>query len=905
MDRDQKYQRALERIAECRKTRSKSLDLSGLIVDRVPDEVQTLDWLEVLDLSFRRWDSKREIHVYTSEYGHLSSVPDWLMQLPLTDLRIVGHRINKLNPLSGLHSLQTLYCHHNQVNDLSPLSGLHYLQTLRCDSNQVSDLSPLCDLHSLQILDCESNQVKDLIPLNGLHNLHTLYCESNQVKDLIPLSGLHSLHTLYCEANQVSDLSPLHSLIESHQLVTLRIHRNPVTGLPAELLDENLFENMATDIRAFLLDLKQGSTTNRAIKVLLVGNGCVGKTTLVKNLLSAQPASVALQDRTHGIVIEHWLLALDDGSTVDIQLWDFGGQEIFHATHRLFAQDRALYLLLWAEQTDEDPLQAQHSVIYWLDFIGDLAPNSRIILVKNQIDRSDQYAFPPELNNDMSAFADQEKICALQALGLESLTLKIKQQIHALRRYWDFPFPQSWLTVQNQLVQRCADKTIAWTAFTIMCEQAGMSNPPVLVRYLHATGFLFYQENKMDNRLILDQNWMINMIYRVFDHREAFFSEIQRMDGVIPGSYTERIWSETEQSEREIYLQFMCASNIAFEIDHQWRIPFEQREYVIPALLPKILNTPWPSAEWIAELQYPFLHRSIIERVIIALASLSVDRQWWRNGIRLQDSENKCLLELDATEPNTGPNAEQGVLRIRLHGGNNQDKIISFSRVLDCLENIHHHQRQPLVAWSLNGVDFVNVEALQQARSNKETHVASRTAKVLELSMFAGIPDQFDDKQHFPKESAVSNTPKLFISYSHKDAEYKDELLNRLKVISRQFNVDTWHDEQLLAGDKIDPEIIKQLDVADMVIMLISPDFIASDYCFETEMQRALENAEQRSSRVIPIIVRETPDWHQHAIGQDLALPDDGKPLEDWPSADKFWGSVQTGIRRVIEDFVG
>lgn len=143
--------------------------------------------------------------------------------------------------------------------------------------------------------------------------------------------------------------------------------------------------------------------------------------------------------------------------------------------------------------------------------------------------------------------------------------------------------------------------------------------------------------------------------------------------------------------------------------------------------------------------------------------------------------------------------------------------------------------------------------------------------------------------------------PRIFVSYSHHDTQYKDELLKRLKIISRQAEIDAWDDGQLLAGDTIDSAIRVQLDSADIVCMLISPDFIASDYCYSQEMKQAMANAEQRHTRIVAIIIRDTPDWRDYVFGHLLALPSDGKPIEDWPSADKFWAQVQIGLKRVIE----
>lgn len=85
------------------------------------------------------------------------------------------------------------------------------------------------------------------------------------------------------------------------------------------------------------------------------------------------------------------------------------------------------------------------------------------------------------------------------------------------------------------------------------------------------------------------------------------------------------------------------------------------------------------------------------------------------------------------------------------------------------------------------------------------------------------------------------------------------------------------------------------------MILLISPDFIDSDYCFSKEMEVALKAYEKNKNVVIPIIIRETTDWHDFEIGKITALPTDGKPLSQWIDKDAFWADVQKGIKLQVE----
>lgn len=124
---------------------------------------------------------------------------------------------------------------------------------------------------------------------------------------------------------------------------------------------------------------------------------------------------------------------------------------------------------------------------------------------------------------------------------------------------------------------------------------------------------------------------------------------------------------------------------------------------------------------------------------------------------------------------------------------------------------------------------------------------------------------------------------KLFFSYSHKDEVLRDELEIHLASLKRQGVIATWHDRRIGAGNEFDHSINEHLKSADIVLLLISPYFIASDYCFEVEMKQALERHENKQSIVIPVILHPC-DWHDMPFGKLLASPTDGKPISKFPN---------------------
>jgi hypothetical protein len=147
--------------------------------------------------------------------------------------------------------------------------------------------------------------------------------------------------------------------------------------------------------------------------------------------------------------------------------------------------------------------------------------------------------------------------------------------------------------------------------------------------------------------------------------------------------------------------------------------------------------------------------------------------------------------------------------------------------------------------------------------------------------------------------AARSTSIEIFISYSHRDEKLRHELETHLSLLRRQGVINAWHDRMVPAGTEWADQIDEHLESAAIILLLISPDFMASDYCYETEMTRAIERHEARQACVIPVILRAS-DWKSAPFGKLQALPKDGKPIMSWPDRDEAFLDVAQGIRTAI-----
>ena len=264
-------------------------------------------------------------------------------------------KVSDLAPLAGLAALQTLYCWQTPVADLAPLAGLAALQTLNFAARtQVADLAPLAGLAALQTLYCSGTPVADLAPSPASPRCKRSFAPnfpspppppSTKVSDLAPLAGLGKLRKLNCSMCRLTVFPMMIMTATSLEELILYDFRLPDT--PAEVLSQSAGENCLASLRAHFHDLESGSVATTDVKLIVLGNGRVGKTQFCRRLRGEDYDETI--DSTHGIVVTSAALPARNGEdAVRLHIWDFGGQDIYHGTHALFARSSAVFALIWA-----------------------------------------------------------------------------------------------------------------------------------------------------------------------------------------------------------------------------------------------------------------------------------------------------------------------------------------------------------------------------------------------------------------------------------------------------------------------------------------------------------------------------------------------------------------------------
>ena len=389
----------------------------------------------------------------------------------LTQLRKLYLFENQLTALpeslDRLTQLEALYLGGNRLTALpESLGSLTELQELSLWSNQLTTLPESIDrLTQLQQLYLANNQLTALPEsIDRLTQLQTLYLANNQLTALPESIGrLTQLQRLYLDNNQLTALpEPIEKLTH---LKGLLLHGNDALGIPPEILgpawqqvrdEKATLANPAEILQYYFRTRAEPTRALNEAKILLVGQGGVGKTSLVKRLVdnTFDPD----ERKTEGINITQWPIPVRSGGAdgnIRLNIWDFGGQEIMHATHQFFLTKRSLYLLVLDARKGEN----EGNMHYWLRIIQSYGADSPVLVVINQNEPPNQLDLnETRLGKDYAPnVRGFFKTSCSKGTGIAELRTAIEKQVQRLEHVHD-RVPVSYFRVKEELEEQAREK---------------------------------------------------------------------------------------------------------------------------------------------------------------------------------------------------------------------------------------------------------------------------------------------------------------------------------------------------------------------------------------------------------------------------------------------------------------
>ena len=819
-----------------------------------------------------------------------------------TDLDLSGLGLTEVPAALGeLQQLGKLNLGSNQLREVpATLGELRQLQELNLYGNQLREVpATLGELRQLQRLYLSNNQLREVpATLGELRQLQELLLPTNQLREVpAALGELRQLQCLFLENNQLREVPA--ALGECKKLTHLFLHGNPDLGIPAEILGPRwqevyTYPNPAQPANpADILDYYfRPKRPLLEAKLILVGRGAVGKTSLVNRLVHN---TFGQEKKTEGIKITRWDVPLPGGDEAHLNVWDFGGQEIMHATHQFFLTRRSLYLLVLSGREGSADQDAE----YWLKLIESFGGESPALVVLNKQREHPCEVNQRQLQGKYPFIRGFLKTDCDDCLGIDELHRRLKDEINALPHLRD-GFPSEWFAVKDHL-PRLRKNFVSFDEYRKACRRLKVKSEAeqnLLGRYLHDLGVMlnFREDERLQDTHVLKPHWVTEGIYTILNAPQLAgkYGELRVRDlkTILPAK-------DYPVNMHTFVLDLMKKFELCFTF------PDSDTHYLIPELLG--IQEPEAAAEFKPagclnfRYEYEVLPEGLLPRFIVRTHSLSEGEHRWRTGVILRFEEGRALVKADVVDKKVFIHVTgQAEARRRLLAVIRSD----FERIHSDLKfkpaelvPLHEHPDeavtyQELLVYEQNGMKtFPKVIGKTVIQVGVQQHLNG-----VDLAGTRRREDRREELAEMREEPI-----RVFISYAHKDERFRLALEPHLKLLQRQRLIATWHDRLIKPGTQWKDVIDANLEQAKIILLLVSADFIASDYCWEIEMKRALERHEKGEARVIPVIIREAK-WDAAPFAKLQALPEKGKAVDLWKKKDQAWRSVADGVEKVAAE---
>lgn len=860
----------------------------------------------ITDISSLKYMKQLEnLSLYSNNIENITSLKTLLL---LKKISLRDNRITDIKALGMSVSLEELDLRTNAIKDLSPLIGNPSLRKLYLKNNNIHSVASLAGILTLEELDFGNNSIDDLSPLMKLRKLQKINFDDTMVSKLRPLASLGALKEFSCKGCKIGDCTA--DVYETGDAQQIRGYFGiPLVG-PAKKAPSTRSKRSA-DSKTINAGSSEGASTDQKkdVKLIILGNSNAGKSNLV-NYLETEIYQ-GQRKTTHGLEVRRWLpdeKTYPELKDIAVSIWDFGGQEYYHESYRLFLSSNAVYLLLWSADTningrrkalleDNTPeVDLEHFEIrYWLDTIryySKASTMTSLLVAQNKIDQPEGKRRLTQELHDQYGIKDSFHISLQEGSKKDNprqhglLTNFLSDLEYAIKDAADkVPPPPHWQNIRNRILSMknssaqhkdffsTIDKDALWISlqdFTKGCMAiTGLPQNEdqeyTIPRWLDRGGVVvfFPDIELLKDKIFIRPDQLARTIYEVLNKDVlAKGGEFSKND-ILPNK---------KEEHKDVFLGI--ARHLELIFPHPTK---GDGYYIAPQYLPethaiedlfKIASKDaWLSAFWV---RTPlFYYKKILHGLLIRFASDPNTKSpyFWKHGILFIKNDLRVLIkglypsekehegtilisvEKDATRQGKlqkeifdalfyilGENSRLSLkAQVEFTGTENSSRPDETTQLLDLLEDIK-------VEVSYDGANFI--EYRQLLLNDKEPKIRlADTNTWLSMKNFSSI---------LPFNPIRAK--KVFLSYSHQNVAWLKRLRTHLAGLRRSKEIESWDDRELLPGDLWDASIKKNLEEADVFILLLSADFIASEYIWNEELQAAFRHFRSRNAQIIPIL---------------------------------------------------
>jgi internalin A len=607
------------------------------------------------------------------------AIPKSLSKLQFLD--ISDSELAELSFEGGLPNLKKLDISGCKIKNLELYGDFDSLDTIEAQNNQLTLFKIHDKCPNLRILDLSGNKIVFFLLPSNLPSLELLYLQGgNKVRDISFLSEAPVIQTLNLHSNAVYEISSLRHLLDRVQFKWEKsgdgvlLEDCHLSIPPPEIVKEGN-ENILNYFRE--QDI-QGTDTLYEAKLLIVGEGGAGKTSLCRRIIDPTLDLPLENESTKGIEIHHYEFPMENGRGFRVNVWDFGGQEIYHATHQFFLTKRSLYILLDDTRKNHKTVQDE-GFKYWLEVIELLSGKSPVLIFQNEKTGRSKLIDMAGIKRRFDNVKEKFEGDLIKPESVNGIKKAIKYYVEQLPHIGEV-LPKKWIDIRSE-IEEIGGKIpfISQEEYFRIYEkhlERDRKKALQLSQYLHDLGvFLNFQDDLLLSQTVILQNtWATEAVFKILDDEI-----VKEKRGRFNSEDCKRLWVESEYAGMHPQLlALMIKFELAYQLPDSFPVTWLAPQLLSPSK-PDELNGWETPGDLELRYKYEFMPKGLINRLMVRKNHFVPNIELsWKNGVFFENGDTSLLAQVSER-------GDEIILRAR--GPQRKELLSTISMDLDVLND--------------------------------------------------------------------------------------------------------------------------------------------------------------------------------------------------------------------------